>query len=104
LLRVSSDEIAQRLRARYPLEVTEAFMRAKIEKWGNGLAVRIPKEFAQEAGLHPDADVEMSVRQGDLVLAPSRREYTLEELVSKITPENRHQETDLGVPVGREIL
>jgi antitoxin MazE len=79
-------------------------MRAKVQKWGNSLAVRIPKAVAQEVGLHPDADVEMSIQKGDLVLAPTRREYTLEELVRKITPENRHEETDFGPPVGREIL
>lgn len=79
-------------------------MKAKVQKWGNSLAVRIPKAFAEEVGLHPDADVELSVHQGDLVLAPRRREYTLEELVGKITPANRHEETDFGPPVGREIL
>jgi len=79
-------------------------MKAKVQKWGNSLAVRIPKAFAEELSLHPDADVELSVRQGDLVLAPRRREYTLEELVRKITPGNRHEETDFGPPVGREIL
>jgi antitoxin MazE len=79
-------------------------MRAKVQKWGNSLAVRIPKAVAQEVGLHPDSDVEMSIQRGDLVLAPTRREYTLEELVRRITPENRHEETDFGPPVGREIL
>jgi antitoxin MazE len=57
-------------------------MRAKIQKGGNSLAVRIPKAFAQEVG----------------------RKYTLEELVRGITPENRHEETDFGPPVGRETL
>ena len=79
-------------------------MKAKVQRWGNSLAVRIPKAFAQEVGLHSDADVEMFVRQGDLVLAPVRREYTLEELVRGITSMNRHEETDFGPPVGREIL
>ncbi|HEX3556353.1 MAG TPA: AbrB/MazE/SpoVT family DNA-binding domain-containing protein [Thermoanaerobaculia bacterium] len=79
-------------------------MRAKVQKWGNSLAVRIPKPAAQENGLCAEADVEMSVRQGSLILAPTRREYTLEELVKGITPKNRHEETDFGPPVGREIL
>jgi antitoxin MazE len=79
-------------------------MKAKVQKWGNSLAVHIPKAFAHEAGLNPEMDVEMSVRQGNLVLAPTRREYTLEELVKGITPTNRHEETDFGPPVGREIL
>ena len=79
-------------------------MRAKIQKWGNSLAVRIPKPIAHDVGLRPDADVEMSIQGGRLVLEPTRREYTLEDLVRRITPENRHAEVDLGPPVGREIL
>jgi antitoxin MazE len=79
-------------------------MKAKVQKWGNSLAVRIPKPVALEVGLRAEADVEMSVQQGNLVLAPARREYTLEELVRGITPKNRHEETDFGPPVGREIL
>jgi len=79
-------------------------MRAKVQKWGNSLAVRIPKPIAHDVGLRPDTDVEMSIQGGNLVLAPTRREYTLEELVRRITPENRHAEVDLGPPVGREIL
>ena len=74
-------------------------MRAKVQKWDNSLAVRIPKAFAEEMGLHPDAEVEISIRQGDLVLVPTRREHTLEELVQGITPNNRHEETDFGPPV-----
>jgi antitoxin MazE len=73
-------------------------MRAKIQRWGKSLAVRIPETFAEELGLHLDTEVEISIRQGDLVLAPTHREYTLEELVQGITPTNRHEETDFGPP------
>ena len=79
-------------------------MRAKVQKWGSSLAVRIPAPMAQEAGLRADLDVEVSIERGALVLAPTRRRYTLEELVAGITPENRHEEIDFGPPVGREIL
>jgi antitoxin MazE len=79
-------------------------MRTKVQKWGNSLAVRIPKPIAEDVGLRPDADIEMSIQGGALVLAPTRREYNLEELVEGITPQNRHAEVDLGPPVGREIL
>ncbi|MFY9822212.1 MAG: AbrB/MazE/SpoVT family DNA-binding domain-containing protein [Thermoanaerobaculia bacterium] len=79
-------------------------MRAKIQKWGNSLAVRIPKPIAQDIGLRLDADVDMSIQEGSLVLVPTRRQYSLEELVKGITPKNRHAEIDLGPPVGREIL
>ena len=79
-------------------------MRAKVQRWGNSLAVRIPKPVAQEVGMTADLDVEMSVKGGTLVLAPTRRHYTLEELVKGITAKNRHDEIDFGPPVGREIL
>lgn len=78
-------------------------MRAQTQKWGDSLAVRIPESVAQEAGLSADADVEMSVRRGS-VPTPTRREHTLEELVRGITPENRHEESNFGPPVGLEIL
>lgn len=79
-------------------------MRTRVQKWGNSLAVRIPKPVAQEVGITAELDVEISIEGGALVLAPTRRQYSLEELVRGITPENRHEEIDLGPPVGRELL
>jgi antitoxin MazE len=79
-------------------------MRAKVQRWGNSLAVRIPRPVAKEVGLSPDSEIEMSIRDGSLVLVPTRRQYSLEELVKGITPANRHEEIDFGPPVGRELL
>ena len=44
----------------------------------------------------------MSLVDRDLLLRPARKEYTLDELVAQITPENRHEETDWGPRTGRE--
>ncbi|HEX3071019.1 MAG TPA: AbrB/MazE/SpoVT family DNA-binding domain-containing protein [Thermoanaerobaculia bacterium] len=79
-------------------------MKTKIQKWGNSLAVRIPKPVAEEIGLTTQSDVEMSLQHGSLVLTPTRRPYALEDLVKDITPANRHDEIDLGPPMGRELL
>jgi antitoxin MazE len=66
-------------------------MKARIVKWGNSLALRIPKPFAEEVRLAADSAVDLSVRNGNLVIVPVvAPELTLEELVSRITPENRH--------------
>jgi antitoxin MazE len=79
-------------------------MKARIVKWGNSLALRIPKPFADEARLAEDSAVDMSVRNGTLVIVPVvEPELTLEELVSRITPENRHGETETGTAVGNEV-
>jgi antitoxin MazE len=79
-------------------------MLAKIQKWGNSLGVRIPKNVAQEARIQEGTSVELRVEEGRLVIAPqNKRKYTLAELVDKITPENMHGETDWGPPVGKEV-
>ncbi|HEV7921011.1 MAG TPA: AbrB/MazE/SpoVT family DNA-binding domain-containing protein [Thermoanaerobaculia bacterium] len=79
-------------------------MKTRIQKWGNSLALRIPKPFAEEARLAEDSTVDVTVRNGKLIVMPVvGPEDTLEELVGRITPENRHRETDLGTPVGHEV-
>jgi antitoxin MazE len=80
----------------------EKIMRTQIGKWGNSLAVRIPGTYAKDLGLYEGMDLDVSLTDGGIVLRPPAKEYSLEELVSKITPENRHGETDWGDPVGRE--
>lgn len=77
-------------------------MQTKIKKWGNSLAVRIPSELANSLGLSEDSNVEMIIQNGKLVIKPVMK-YTLEELVSQITEENRHDLIDFGPPMGNEI-
>lgn len=82
-------------------------MMAKVQKWGNSLAVRIPKSLAQEVRVEEGTRVDLTANAlGMLVLRPRRRrrrKYTLEELLAKVTPENIHPEIDFGPPVGREV-
>jgi antitoxin MazE len=79
-------------------------MRAHLRKWGNSLAIRIPRPFAEEANLHENSAVDVSVRSGKLVIAPvTKEELTLDALVERITPENRHEEIETGDAVGNEI-
>jgi antitoxin MazE len=78
-------------------------LRTRISKWGNSLAIRLPKPFVDELGLGEGAEVEITLRDGRLIVTAAGREYGLEELVEGITPENRHQVTDWGRPRGREV-
>jgi antitoxin MazE len=79
-------------------------MKARIQKWGNSLALRIPKPFAEESNLREDSPVEISVRSGKLVIvAIEEPQLSLEELVAQITPENRHAEIETGTSVGNEV-
>lgn len=79
-------------------------MRTQIQKWGNSLAVRIPKSFAAESRIKAGSEVELSVSKGRLIVAPvAKPSYTLQELVAGITKHNLHSEVDFGSPVGKEI-
>jgi antitoxin MazE len=79
-------------------------MQTKIQRWGNSLGLRIPRSFAEEAGVEAGSEVDLSVRDGDLVVrAAKRRTYRLSELLAKVTAKNLHGEVDSGEPIGREV-
>lgn len=78
-------------------------MKKRVGKWGNSLAIRIPKAFAVEIGLEEDSAVELSLVNGELVVAPrSRIPLRLEQLLEQVTEENMHDEVKTGPAVGRE--
>jgi antitoxin MazE len=79
-------------------------MKTRVQKWGNSLALRIPKSFADEAGLKKEMPVEVSLKGGNIVITPiARPKLTLEELLAKVTEDNLHSEVDYGPPVGNEV-
>jgi antitoxin MazE len=77
-------------------------MTTQVGKWGNSLAVRIPGTYAKELDLQEGAELEVTRVKDGLLLKRRTREYTLDELLKQITPENIHGETDWGPPVGNE--
>jgi antitoxin MazE len=82
-------------------------MKVKIAKWGNSLAVRLPKAVVDEAGLKPDTEVDITVQGGDVRLrrrVPIPR-YRLEDLLAQIKPGTEAPPSvDWGPDVGAEIL
>jgi antitoxin MazE len=77
-------------------------MRAHVSRWGNSLAIRIPKPLAKDAGLSDGTQVEMRLSKRMLTVVAARPEYRLERLVAKITPRNRHAEYDWAPRPGRK--
>lgn len=75
----------------------------RVTRWGNSLAVRIPRAVAEQVRLEEGGEVEMTVEDGRIVVWPRPPTYDLDELVEGITPENRHGETDWGEAEG-EVL
>ncbi len=78
-------------------------MKTRVQKWGNSLALRIPKSFTIETGIEDGAPVEVTLRDGTIVIVPlARPAYTLTQLLADITPENLHAEIESGEATGRE--
>lgn len=81
-------------------------MTTKIKKWGNSMAVRIPKEILRNLNLGDKAEVEITQKDNKIEIKPTLKtnhRYVLGDLVKKITPDNTHQEIDWGTPQGEEI-
>ncbi len=80
-------------------------MQAQLMKWGNSIAVRIPKRALEQAQLSEGDSLDLSIEgPGTIALRAIPKKTTLQQMVSAITPENLHTETDWGASVGNESL
>ena len=79
-------------------------MKARIQKWGNSLALRIPKSFAVEAHLEQDSLVELALVDGKLIVVPvAEPALTLDQLLAGVTEQNLHREVVTGQATGNEV-
>ena len=78
-------------------------METRVQRWGNSLAVRIPKPLADEVGLKDNSPVKLSLRDKKLVIAPVvKPAMSLEQLLAQVTQDNLHREVDTGPALGGE--
>jgi antitoxin MazE len=79
-------------------------MLTKVQKWGNSLALRIPKAFARDARLENDSLVEITLVEGQIIIKPVEApRWTLDELLAGINQENLHPGVDAGPAIGNEV-
>jgi len=78
-------------------------MKATVKTWGNSLALRIPKSIAKDIGVSEGSNIDMLVENGNIILSPGKKEYSLKELLKNITIENIHSEISTGDQIGGEI-
>ena len=78
-------------------------MTTKLQKWGNSLGVRLPKEVLKKARLKEGKNLSIKNIGDSIIITSSKKEETFDSLVSKITPENRYDELDWGPAVGNEV-
>lgn len=79
-------------------------MLGKVQKWGNSLALRIPKALAEETGLDKDSPVEIRVVDGQIHIMPiQEKHYELDALLAGVNEDNLHEEVDTGDAIGNEV-
>ncbi len=79
-------------------------MITNVQKWGNSLAVRIPKALAEDLPVREGDRVNLTVENGSLSVAPVVEEsFDLDSLLDGVTAGNLHAEVDHGRSEGREV-
>lgn len=76
-------------------------MQGTIQKWGNSLAVRLPRLIAEGAKLSDGATVELEVEGSALIIRATRKRYRLADLLAQ--DQAKHDEVDWGAPQGAEV-
>ena len=77
-------------------------MRTQVQKWGNSLAVRIPKSYASESRIEEGSVVRISVEGGAIVLSPEN-EFRLKDLLDGVSRKNIRREIRTGRAIGKEV-
>ena len=81
-------------------------MVTKVQSWGNSQGLRLSKQVLADAHVSVGDDVDVVVRDGVIVVTPVKRtrgKVSLAKLVAQIPKNHKPEETDWGVPVGREV-
>lgn len=78
-------------------------MEVRVQKWGNSLAIRIPKIYADEINVHSGSLITIDKQENKLILESKQDGEKLKELLAKVTSKNIHEEIDTGEGVGNEV-
>ena len=77
---------------------------ATVQKWGNSLGIRIPRELAEDIGFSEGKQVRFEKSGDALMMRPVKRlHYSLKELLKGVTAKNKHKEVNWGPAQGREV-
>ncbi|RAL21900.1 AbrB/MazE/SpoVT family DNA-binding domain-containing protein [Thermoflavimicrobium daqui] len=78
-------------------------MTTLVRKWGNRLVIHIPSRIAKRFSIQQGSEIELKVDEQGIRLIPKRKKPTLEELLAKVTLENRHDKVDWGAEGNEHI-
>ena len=75
-------------------------MQTTVSRWGNSLALRLPRHVAEEVKLVEGSTVSLEIEDGSLRVTPTRKRFKLSELLEG--EPCKSQEFDWGQPLGDE--
>jgi antitoxin MazE len=79
-------------------------MKTAVQRWGNSLALRIPRTYAAETNISEGSEVELTLKSGALVVRPVvRKRQVLADLLRRVSAANRHEAVGTGHVVGKEV-
>jgi antitoxin MazE len=78
-------------------------MSAAVARWGNSLAIRLPRGIAEDAHLSEGTPVMFTTEDGRLIVESTRPRYELADLLAKMQPDHPRSEFDWGTPLGQEV-
>ena len=78
-------------------------MEVKISKWGNSVALRLPKSITDDLKVYEGDILNITIKENKLVAEPIRKKYSLKELLKNTNNSNIHSETSTAIAVGNEI-
>lgn len=79
-------------------------MHIRLQKWGNSLAVRIPKPLAEDAKVENGTVLSLAVSEGKIIATPVKKnKQSLKQMLAKVSKKHLHAQVESGAPVGREI-
>lgn len=80
-------------------------MTTKIQKWGNSLAIRLPKGLFQSGKFFEGVTVTFEERGSEIIIRSTQKKLpTLKEALKGMTRVNFEPELDWGSDVGEEII
>ncbi|MFT5037205.1 MAG: antitoxin MazE [Candidatus Azotimanducaceae bacterium] len=78
-------------------------MKTKIQKWGNSLGVRLPKNITEQKSLREGAGVSVLLKNNQIVIEPVEEDVSLESLLSMVSEDNVHEEIEWSDVRGNEV-
>jgi antitoxin MazE len=87
----------------YSYPAARLTMHIRVQKWGNSLAVRIPKPLAEDAKVEEGTVLNLAVSEGKVIATPVKKKQSLRQMLAKVSRKNLHAEVESGAPVGREV-